>query len=124
MRAKVMVAALSMAVAWAAPAGAQSPLDGPLAAPDAPAAATPKPHAKAKAKKPRHVASKPAPDVEATPERVPAAAEAPSRRAPADPLSLGMKWNGSNDTAGQTRSQNLDGGAFGSGAEVGMKLHF
>ena len=43
---------------------------------------------------------------------------------PDDPMSFGMKWNGSNDSAGQTRIENLNGGAVGTGAEVGMKLHF
>ena len=124
MRAKLIMAALSVAAAWVVPAAAQSSLDGPLAAPDAPAATTLKPHAKVKAKKPRHVATKPAPDAEARPERVPTATDIPSREVPADPLSLGMKWNGNNDSAAQTRSQNLDGGAVGTGAEVGMKLHF
>ncbi len=44
--------------------------------------------------------------------------------APVDPISFGMKWNGSNDSAGQTRIENLNGNATGTGAEVGMKLHF
>ena len=35
-----------------------------------------------------------------------------------------MKWNGSNDTARDTRVQNYDGTAEGTGAEVGLKLHF
>ena len=48
----------------------------------------------------------------------------PSRPRPADPLSFGMKWNGSNDNAAQTRIENLNGNATGTGAEVGMKLHF
>ena len=43
---------------------------------------------------------------------------------PASPLSLGMKWNGSNDNAVQTRTQNYGGDAQGAGAEVGLKLHF
>lgn len=41
-----------------------------------------------------------------------------------NPLTLGMKWNGNNDSAGQTRIENLHGGAVGTGAEVGLKLHF
>ena len=44
--------------------------------------------------------------------------------APGSPLSLGMKWNGSNDSAGQTRVQNYNGNTQGTGAEVGLKLHF
>ncbi len=44
--------------------------------------------------------------------------------APVDPISFGLKWNGSNDSAGQTRIENLNGNATGTGAEVGMKLHF
>lgn len=43
---------------------------------------------------------------------------------PVDPISFGMKWNGSNDSASQTRLENLNGNATGTGAEVGMKLHF
>jgi len=41
-----------------------------------------------------------------------------------DPLSFGMKWSGSNDTAEKTRVQNYNAGADGTGAEVGLKLHF
>ena len=41
-----------------------------------------------------------------------------------NPLSLGMKWNGSNDNASQTRVQNYGGDAAGTGAAVGLKLHF
>ena len=37
-----------------------------------------------------------------------------------DPLSLGMKWNGSNDNASQTRVQNYGGEAAGTGAAVGL----
>lgn len=40
------------------------------------------------------------------------------------PISFGMKWNGANDSAEKTRVQNYDGNAEGTGAEVGLKLHF
>ena len=56
---------------------------------------------------------------------VPAADLAVAKPIPqADPVAFGMKWNGSNDSAGQTRIENLNGNAAGTGAEVGMKLHF
>ena len=41
-----------------------------------------------------------------------------------DPVSFGMKWNGNNDTAEKTRVQNYGGDAAGTGAAVGLKLHF
>lgn len=107
---------------FAAPAAAQSALDGPLAPPDAPAPA-PAHHAKAKAKRVHHAAAKPAQpsaDIPAPSAR----AARPAKAAPDDPVSLGMKWNGSNDTAAQTRYENLNGNAPGTGAEVGLKLHF
>ena len=44
--------------------------------------------------------------------------------APVDSISFGMKWNGSNESASQSRIDNLNGSATGTGAEVGMKLHF
>lgn len=47
-----------------------------------------------------------------------------SATSPTNPVSFGMKWNGSNDNASQTRIENLNGQATGTGAEVGMKLHF
>lgn len=47
-----------------------------------------------------------------------------SGTAPADPLSFGMTWNGNSDNARETRVQNYNAAAPGSGAEVGMKLHF
>jgi hypothetical protein len=37
---------------------------------------------------------------------------------------LGMKWNGNNDTATQTRAQNYGGDAEGAGAAMGLKFHF
>lgn len=57
---------------------------------------------------------------------LPAAGTAETRKAAAsdNPLSLGMKWNGTNDTTTQTRVQNYGGEATGTGAEVGLKLHF
>ncbi len=47
-------------------------------------------------------------------------------KAKTDPgaIDLGMKWNGNNDTATQTRVQNYGGDASGAGAEVGLKFHF
>ena len=131
MRMRVIVVAFGAGVGltgavWVAPASAQSPFDGPLAAPDAPALPAPKARARTKPKASRHAAARPVavPDAAARPVPTNADAPPPSPGAPADPVSLGMKWNGSNDTAAQTRYQNGPENAFGSGAEVGMKLHF
>ncbi|MCX8255249.1 exported protein of unknown function [Beijerinckiaceae bacterium RH AL1] len=132
MRAVVIWAALGagMLVATASAQAQQSPLDGPLAAPgeaaSAPAANPAKP--KAKPHKAHHAKAKPVREpAEAQDAAVPRQpGETPSARAtaPADAVDLGMKWNGNNDTAAQTRFQNGPNNAFGSGAEVGMKLHF
>ena len=43
---------------------------------------------------------------------------------PDDPVSLGLRWNGNNDSATQTRTQNYGGNAVGAGAAVGLNLHF
>ena len=110
------------------PCHAQTALEGPLAVPAA--AAAPIPNSAAKGKKRRAVA-KPTRESAAPPavgsEAPRAHADPVADRGPktADPaLSLGMKWNGSNDSAEQTRSQNYNGDAHGTGAEVGLKLHF
>ena len=128
MRGLATVAIVGFTLACTAPASAQGVLDGPLTAPDAAAApkvpaasSTSKPRKKA----PRHAAAKAAPAVPVF------ARETPDRQAPQrpatkadDPLSVGMKWNGSNDNSSQTRVQNYNGTAAGTGAEVGLKLHF
>ena len=125
------------AVAFVGPAIGESAYDGPLAAPDAtaapPASLESKRTAsrtKAKAAKPHHHAAAKLPSP-ATDAALPEASPSTGQRASAasappaeDPLSLGMKWNGSNDTAAQTRVQNYNGNAVGTGAEVGLKLHF
>ena len=108
-------------------ARAQTMLDGPLAASETPAPAVSSKARPAKSVKvhPKvaHHAKAPSPDRSKaeTPERdIPVA-----RRTTEDnPLSLGMKWNGSNDNASQTRVQNYGGEASGTGAAVGLKLHF
>ena len=41
-----------------------------------------------------------------------------------EPLEVGGKWSGSNDTAEKTRVENYNAGAAGSGGEVGLKMHF
>ena len=41
-----------------------------------------------------------------------------------EPLEIGGKWSGSNDTAEKTRVENYNGAAAGTGGEVGLKLHF
>ena len=121
-----LAAGLMMAVtASETSALAQSALDGPLATPDA----APATHAKRKPRKAHHAAAKTAKmpaaaEADAAVPR-PTSAEAPARAAPpVDPVDLGMKWNGTSDGSAQTRFQNGLDGAFGSGAEVGMKLHF
>ena len=108
---------------------AQSAFEGPLAAPSdqspAPASARLKKPLNGAAKKKAgssasHAAGTEMPRVPAQPVAEPGA----KTSAPVSPLSLGMKWNGSNDNAGQTRVQNYNGNAQGTGAEVGLKLHF
>ncbi len=125
----VLAAGLAMA-ATAMPALAQSPLDGPLASPDAtpPAVHATTPHAKSKPRKLHHAAAKgakvPGSESDAAVPR-PTSAEAPSSKtAPGDAVDLGMKWNGSNDGSAQTKFQSGPNTSPGSGAEVGMKLHF
>jgi hypothetical protein len=115
-------------VGLAGAASAQSLTDGPLSAPGANEPVPAKAHApkghKAAAKTTHHKeakASRPLPD---PPEpAVPVAAKRPSGE-PTDPLSLGMKWNGSNDNAEKTRIQNYGGDAAGTGAAVGLNYHF
>ena len=41
-----------------------------------------------------------------------------------EPLEIGGKWSGSNDTAEKTRVDNYNANAAGTGGEVGLKLHF
>ena len=106
-------------------AAAAQGLSGPLAGPDSasPAKAVKHPSHRAKAAKPAAL-----PASEGWPTRAPtkptAEAIASKPSTAADPLSFGMKWNGSNENAAQTRIDNLNGNAAGTGAEVGMKLHF
>lgn len=126
MRALLLCASIAL-VLGAASAFAQSPLEGPLAAPDfAPLATPPKPKAtkgthrkstKTARRAPPKTDDAPAADGAAQPLVQPSGG-------PANPVDFGMKWNGSNDNAAQTRAQNYDGSAQGTGAEVGMKLHF
>ncbi len=125
MRAVLMGVVLLAGLAIGGSAAAQSSLDGPLASPEAAAPAAPH-RAKAKPKKLRHAAARPVPAVDgarAVPQPSPTAASTSAARAD-DPISLGMKWNGNNDSAAETRSINRNGDAVGTGAEVGMKLHF
>ena len=129
--------------ALAGPAPAQSLTDGPLAAPDAERPApskVPKPastaHAKKSAAKSRTAASPHASrarDAQATDrdEGGPTGQRNAERTLPrpvpdrtTDPLSLGMKWQGSNDSPEQTRTQNYGGTAPGTGASVGLNYHF
>lgn len=114
--------ALVIGVASAGAAAAQSSTEGPLAVPNAVPT-------KAKSSKPSH--HKKVVHRETTQSsdyntssQIPQPVIHAGHDAPADPLSLGMKWNGSNDDARATRVQNYDGNAVGTGAEVGLKLHF
>ncbi len=117
------------AMATASVAAAQD-ISGPLSNPDGGSLpAKPAKRATAHRAKPASTAKRTAGRASA---RLPA--EAPAvptadmgavkRSAPVDPISFGMKWNGSNESAGQSRIDNLNGSATGTGAEVGMKLHF
>ncbi len=120
---------LLAAMVTASPAIAQEP-SGPLDAP-APASAVAKParhstahRAKAAATAKRTAVPASARLPVATPAMPTADVAASKPVPPTDPVSFGMKWNGSNDNAAQTRIENLNGNATGTGAEVGMKLHF
>ncbi len=127
MRKSGLLAAFVMCACLAGIAAAQSPMEGPLSDP----VGVPMTKAKPKLSKLAHSKRKNA--HRETP-HASSAYEAPvgtaqpiihaGHDAPADPLSLGMKWNGSNDNARDTRVQNYDGNAAGTGAEVGLKLHF
>ena len=141
-----LVACLACCLALAGPATAGPLTDGPLAGPDA---AAPPMTGDAKTGRARRVTrtKTPATKMPATKTRAAKAANAtaadlddgrgpamppaakPAPRKPVsepatDPLSLGMKWNGSNDSAEQTRIQNYGGTAAGTGASVGLNYHF
>ncbi len=47
-----------------------------------------------------------------------------SHARPNDPVEIGGKWNGSNASSAQTRAENYNGDAAGTGGAVGLKLHF
>ena len=131
-------ARLIICLGLAGPSWGQSLTDGPLAGPDAPASiepfkGTPPARAKTSTAKNRSTRttrrnSSQAADLDGRREPAPSTSKpAPSRPAKAlapDPFSLGMKWNGSNDNAEQTRIQNYGGSAAGTGASVGLNYHF
>ncbi len=123
-----VAAALAMIAAISA-ATAQD-LSGPLARSDAsPLAAATKPdktvkHIGRRTKAATTSKRTTVPIAENLPSALDHATDTTKATAPTDPVSFGMKWNGSNDSAGQTRIENLNGGATGTSAEVGMKLHF
>ena len=140
-RVLIALAALACAVVVADPSRAQSLTDGPLAAPGV----GKPPPAKAPRAKPTTHASKAsaakaraakATDAAGVTDGAPAdggpvgstdakpVVRRPVAARPSDPLSLGMKWNGSNDNAEQTRIQNYGGTATGTGASVGLNYHF
>ena len=118
------VAALLIASSWVG-AGHAQVAESPLSQPDAPVAVRKPPAKAAKPANKAHVrksatasslpprAAPTVPSAEGTP---PAIAD--------DPLSFGFKWQGTNDTAEKTRVQNYNGTATGTGAAVGLKLHF
>ncbi len=138
MRVSSAIACLICCLGLAGPSWGQSLTDGPLATPGVPASSQAaegrrSPHAKTSAAKVRaartiHGSNAQAADLEYRREPTsPTAKPAPRRPAtePAsDPLSLGMRWNGSNDNAEQTRIQNYGGSAAGTGAAVGLNYHF
>ena len=130
MRVLGVLAVLGCCVILAEPAVAQARTDGPLAATAAPAKPKPAPRSKKPAAK-THAAARATDTVPAdgdagdragspSPKSVPRGTVA---RTP-DPLSLGLKWNGSSDNAEQTRIQNYGGAAVGTGASVGLNYHF
>ena len=132
MRVSGVLACLTCCLVLATPSWGQSLLDGPLAAPDArtPSKAVRAKPAKAPTAKAR--AAKTTSGVDAKAAHLDDQRESPSKPMPhrsaaeptPDPLNLGMKWNGSNDTAEQTRIQNYGGSATGTGASVGLNYHF
>ena len=133
---RLLGSTLGLSLLLSGQAWAQTLPDGPLSAPDATPPAKASGAAPASAKtasaKPRkvkkaHAAAAPIDSLadeppHAHPGKAPVAK--PVKDAPADPLSLGMKWNGSNDNAEQTRTQNYSGSAPGTGASVGLIYHF
>ena len=131
-------ACLIICLGFSGPSWGQSLTDGPLAGPDAPTSIEPfkgTQPARAKTSTAKNHAARTkkrnnaqAADLDGRREPAPSTSKpAPSRPAkgPApDPFSLGMKWNGSNDNAEQTRIQNYGGSAAGTGASVGLNYHF
>jgi hypothetical protein len=113
---------LTALVAMSTGALAQSATEGPLADPNA---ISPVPIArKIEKKAKRHKPSRTTQNTDPSAKPVPTATPAPGTPLPDDPVSFGMKWNGTNDNAQQQRIQNYNGTLPGTGAEVGMKLHF
>lgn len=138
MRPLWFVGAVAASFAWIGPSSAQTALEGPLAAPVAlggaptslgvPTRTSTGAQARTKARKTHHAAVK-APDIGFSKGASQAATRdhqisAGGSTSTADPLSIGMKWHGSADDARETRVQNYNGNAAGTGAEVGMQLHF
>ena len=124
---------LTMAVAALTPAMGQVP-QGPLADPGAPPAAAaplkskpakkPRPKHRKTAATPRTPSDRPQSQDASAADAIPTSRAAHKGTTSSDPVSFGMKWNGSNDTAEKTRVQNYNGDATGAGAAVGLKLHF
>ena len=140
MRVASIAACLICCLALVGPSWGQSLTDVPLAAPGAPASSEavkgrPPAHAKTSAAKIRAAKTRAAKTTRGSNAQ---AADVDERREPtstpaprhqttkpaSDPFSLGMKWNGSNDNAEQTRIQNYGGTAAGTGASVGLNYHF
>ena len=139
-----LLTCLACCLVLAGPSRAQSLTNGPLSSPGMPAPSEamkgkvdkgkPASHAKTSAAK-VHAAkttnktNAKAADLDDGIEPPTSPAAKPATRKPvaeqaSDPLSLGMKWNGSNDSAEQTRIQNYGGTAAGTGASVGLNYHF
>ena len=132
------LACLACCLVLAGPSRAQSLTNGPLSpagtggpAPSGREKLRPETHVKAHAKKAHaaRAANAKAAEPENSWDRAgpPASTPVPRDKLPveaSDPLKLGLKWNGSNDSVGQTRSQNYGGTAVGTGASVGLGYHF
>lgn len=125
---RMMAVAVGLCVAGAAHAqglaGPLAPSDSPPTAAAVGAAPVKRSARRAKAAAPKRTAVPASARLPAEP-RVPVPEPvAAGASGGTNPVSFGMKWNGSNDNAAQTRIENLNGQATGTGAEVGMKLHF
>ncbi len=112
-------------VTWRLASAQEGPLHEPSAVPAA-AKTRPAKAAKTRARKTGSLPTKAdaLPQPSSAPTSLPFSAARRNATTPANPISFGLKWNGANDTAERTRVQNYNGEAAGTGAAVGLKLHF